>query len=207
MFVYSPWAETSRRFYAKSAPMKAVMAPMVKIPAAFAITAPLSLRPPVLEGLGVLVVAVKLERTELAELTTEEREEREEESPDLLDEDTGVPVVVEVEVVEEVVTVVVVMVEEGGSDELTKVRVEVGGLVSVMEGRGGIEVGLFTQTSLVPGLTVIGELALPSPPESLSTITTTVPAGIVTISQVNESPVIPVKAARTVPSAVLARKA
>ena len=181
---------------------------MVKMPAAFAITAPLSLRPPVLEGLGVLVVAVKLERTELAELTTEEREEREEESPDLLDEDTGVPVVVEVEVVEEVVTVVVVMVEEeGGSDELTKVRVEVGGLVSVMEGRGGIEVGLFTQTSLVPGLTVIGELALPSPPESLSTITTTVPAGIVTISQVNESPVIPVKAARTVPSAVLARKA
>jgi hypothetical protein len=184
--------------------MKAVMAPMVKIPAAFAITAPLSLRPPVLEGLGVLVVAVKLERTELAELTTEEREEREEESPDLLDEDTGVPVVVEVEVV---VVDVVEEEEEGGSDELTKVRVEVGGLVSVMEGRGGIEVGLFTQTSLVPGLTVIGELALPSPPESLSTITTTVPAGIVTISQVNESPVIPVNAARTVPSAVLAWKA
>jgi hypothetical protein len=186
--------------------MKAVMAPMVKIPAAFAITAPLSLRPPVLEGLGVLVVAVKLERTELAELTTEEREEREEESPDLLDEDTGVPVVVEVEV-EVVVVVEEEEEEEGGSDELTKVRVEVGGLVSVMEGRGGIEVGLFTQTSLVPGLTVIGELALPSPPESLSTITTTVPAGIVTISQVNESPVIPVNAARTVPSAVLAWKA
>jgi len=168
---------------------------MVKTPAAFAITPPLLLRPPVAVGLGELDVAVKLEARELMELRTEEREEREEERPELLDED-DVLVDVDDKLVRDDDSD-----ECGGSDTETEMlRVETGGEVDVREGRGGMEVGLSTQTPLVPLPTVIGGVTLPSPTASLSTITTLVPAGIVTAGQVNEVPVTSVKAARTAPS-------
>lgn len=76
---------------------------------------------------------------------------------------------------------------------------EVGGLVDVTGGREGIEVGLFKQTSDEPVLTVIGGVALPSPPESERTITMLTPARIVTALQVNSVPLIPTKAAATGP--------
>ena len=157
---------------------------MEKTPAALGITAPLSLRPPVLVGPGVLVVLVKLDARELAELMTEEREEREEESSELVDDDTDVPLVVD---------------EDGSPEE--------GGRDDVTVGREGMEVGLFKQTSEVPLLTVITPVALPSPAESPSSITTLVPAGIVTWFQVNEVPLIPVKAAMTEPPALPVWKA
>lgn len=159
-------------------------------PAELGITAPLSLRPPVLVGPGVLVVLVKLEARELAELRTEEREEREEESPELVDEDSDEG---SDEDSEEL------LVDEGGSSEE-------GGRDDVTVGIGGMEVGLFKQTSEFPALTVITPEALPSPLESASWITTLVPAGIVTRSQVNEVPVTSVKAATTGPSALPVRK-
>jgi len=66
--------------YAKNAPTTAEIAPMMERPAAL-VTPPLVPRPPVAVGWGVLVVTVKLERAEFAELMTEERDEREELSP------------------------------------------------------------------------------------------------------------------------------
>lgn len=70
------------------------------------------------------------------------------------------------------------------------------------EGITGIEVGLFKQTSELPWPTVISGVLLPFPLESPSVITTLVPAGIVTRSQVYEVPVTLVKAARTEPPAL-----
>lgn len=72
------------------------------------------------------------------------------------------------------------------------------------EGMGGTEVGLAKQSEL-PWPTLIGGVLLPFPLESLSVITTVVPAAIVTRSQVYEKPVIssPVRAAIIGPSAVL----
>lgn len=74
--------------------MKTVMAPRVKIPAALGVTPALALRP-LLVDLGLLVVPVRLEARELAELMTEEREVREDESPELVDEDTDELVLVD----------------------------------------------------------------------------------------------------------------
>jgi len=85
--------------------------------------------------------------------------------------------------------------------------VEVGGEVEVMTGIEGTEVGLLTQTSELPGETVIGGAALPIFLESESTTTTVVPEEIDTASQVNESPVTSVKAARTGPEALPSWKA
>ena len=87
--------------------------------------------------------------------------------------------------------------EEDKEDEPPKE--EVGGDSDVTLGRGGIEVGLSKQTLVLPALTVITGVALPTPLASPSKITTLVPAGIVTRSQVNEMPVTLVKAARTEP--------
>lgn len=95
------------------------------------------------------------------------------------------------------------MVDDGEDDiEDSPGKVEVGGLVDVTGGREGIEVGLSKQTSDEPVLTVIGGVALPSPLESERTITTLTPARIVTILQVNEVPLISVKAAATGPPAL-----
>jgi len=85
-------------------------------------------------------------------------------------------------------------------------KVEVGGEVDVTGGRVGIEVVLFRQVSDWPGSTVITGVALPSPLESPRTITTFVPAGIVTKPQVNEVPVTLVKAAMMGPSALVVWK-
>lgn len=136
--------------------------------------APSVLRPPVLLDLVELDVPVELKTGEFVELRTEEREE---ESPELVDEDPDV------------------LITE-------PLKEEVGGDSDVTEGRVGMEVGLSRQTSELPGLTVIAGVALPSPSESASTITTLVPAEIVTGFQVNEVPVMLVKAATTVPSAL-----
>jgi hypothetical protein len=105
-------------------------------------------------------------------------------------------------------TVVVVVVDVGKleDDRSEESKVEVGGEVDVTEGRVGMVVGLSKQTSDGPELTVITGVSLPSPLESPRTITTLVPAGIVTISQVNEVPVTLVKAAATEPSELLVWK-
>ena len=145
-------------------------------------------------GLVVLVVTVKLEARELAELMTEEREEREEErSVEVL----VVVVESDEEDTEEDKEDKEEEVEEDKSDEPKE---EVGGCSDVTEGRGGIEVEVPEQPSELPAATVITPVALPRPLESPRTITTLVPAGIVTRSQVNEVPVTSVKAARTSPS-------
>lgn len=116
---------------------------------------------------------VKLEARELAELITEEREERDEERDEgterepleLIDEDPDTDEVT----------------DEGTDDEDNEPpKVEVGGEVDVTEGITGMEVGLFKQTSELPGPTVIAGVALPTPLASLSTITTLVPEAIVT---------------------------
>jgi len=86
-------------------------------------------RPLVPEDWGGLVAVDKLEATEFAELMTEEREEREELTPDGS--------------------------EEGGTDE-NPLNVEVAEKEVVYVGMVGIEVGLFRQTSELPGLTVMG---------------------------------------------------
>jgi len=113
----------------------------------------------------------------------EEREEREEESPELdgVGDDTEVVFV-------------------GGIEE--PLKVEVGGEVDVTGGRDGIEVGVSMQTSDEPALTVIAGVSLPCPMESARTITTLVPAGIVTMLHVNEVPLMFVKAAATGPPAL-----
>ena len=142
---------------------------MVKTPTVLRVRAPLSLRPPVALGVGVLVV--KLEARELAELMTEEREEREEErsveSPDVV-------VVVGRDDEEDK--------EEDEDDKSDEPKEEVGGDSDVMVGRGGMEVlvELPRQASELPAVTVITGVALPTPLESESTITTLVPAAIVT---------------------------
>lgn len=143
-------------------------------------------RPPVGEGRGVLVVVVELEISELGELTMEETGE-------------GSP---ELDGVGDDIVVVVVVVMDIEDDIKESPKVEVGGEVEVMEGREGMEVGLFKQTSDGPALTVITGVSLPSPLESPRAITTLVPAGIVTILQVNEVPVMLVKAAAMGPSAL-----
>lgn len=156
---------------------------MVKTPATLE-SAPLLPRPPVEVDPGLVVVTVKLEIRELAELMTEEREESEEESPG---------------------DVTVVVRDDSEDDELEDdeppPKVEVGGEVDVIEGTTGIEVGLDKQTVELPELTVIGGVGLPTPLESESMITTVVPEAIDTLSQVNEVPVTPVKAARMEPLA------
>jgi len=164
---------------------------MVKTPTALRVMAPLSLRPPVAPGARLVVVTVKLEARELAELITEEREEREEERSV---EGPGVVVVVDKEEVEDKEDK-----EEDMADRSDEPMEEVGGDSDVMVGSGGIEVGLFKQTSELPAVTVITGVALPTPLESASTITTLVPAGIVTLSQVYEVPVTLVKPAITGP--------
>ena len=93
-------------------------------------------------------------------------------------------------------------VVDGGGGIEEALKVEVGGEVEVTEGRTGMEVGLFKQTSDEPGLTVMTGVALPSPLESPSMITTFVPAGVVTIGQVYEVPLTSVKAAAMGPSAL-----
>lgn len=103
--------------------------------------------------------------------------------------------------IEVVVVVVVVVNNEDGIEEPSKV--EVGGEVEVTEGREGMEVGLSKQTSFRPAMTVITGVSLPSPLASPRTITTLVPAGIVTRSQVNEVPVTLVKTASRGPSELL----
>jgi len=155
---------------------------MVKMPAVLA-RAPL-VTPPVEVGPGVLVVTVKLEIRELAELRTELREEREEESPELVDDDDE-------EVRDDP--------EDNDVGRVMPLKVEVGGLVEMRGGREGMDVELPTQTSLPP--TVITGVALPMPSESESTITTPVPEVIVTWSQVKKVPLTPEKAARTLPPA------
>jgi len=150
-------------FYAKSAPTKAVIAPMVQKPAA--LTTPLLVPRPVEVDEGEVEVDVKLEARELAELMTEEREEREEESPELDDEECD-----EVSV-------------DGNEDEPEgnePLKVEVGGEVEVTGGILGMVVGLPKQTSEVPELIVMTGVSLPTPLASLSTITTLVPEAIVT---------------------------
>jgi len=122
----------------------------------------------------------KLEARELADSITEEREEREEASPGSVDEDE----------IEDVI----------GSDSL---KVEVGGVVDVTEGTTGIVVEVvLKQSSVTPGLMTTGGAALPTPLASLRTITTLVPAAIVTRGQVSEAPPISVKRAIRGPSAV-----
>lgn len=193
--------QTRRWFYAKSAPAKAEITLMVKKPTALRVTAPLSLRPPVAPGerVLVLVVTVKLEARELAELMTEEREEREEERSV---EGPGVVVVVGKEDVEDEEDMEEDM-EDNMEDKSDGPIEEVGGRSDVTVGRDGIEVGLFKQVSELPALTVITGVALASPLKSASTITTLVPAAIVTLSQVYEIPVTLVKAARIPPLSVL----
>jgi hypothetical protein len=73
-----------------------------------------------------------------------------------------------------------------------------------MEGEGGMVFVALKQVSELPAPTVIGGVALDSPLESLSTITTLTPAPIVTCSQVYEVPVISSapRAAIMLPSAV-----
>jgi len=196
--------QTRRWFYAKSAPAKAEITLMVKTPTALRVTAPLSLRPPVAPGarLLVLVVTVKLEARELAELMTEEREEREEERSV---EGPGVVVVVGKEDVEdkEDKEETEEDMEESMEDKSDGPIEEVGGRSDVTVGRGGIEVVLFEQVSELPALTVITGVALASPLKSARTITTLVPAAIVTLSQVYEIPVTLVKAARIPPVSLL----
>ena len=98
--------------------------------------------------------------------------------------------------------------EERGLDNEVKVKgkgvssMDVPGNVEVMAGIGGIEVRLFKQTSELPALTVTTGVTLPTSLESARTITTLVSAGIVTRSQVNEKPVMLVKAARMDPPAL-----
>lgn len=75
----------------------------------------------------MLVVTVKPEPTELAELMTEEREEREE----LISLDSELEI------------------EDNGSDD-NPLNVEVAGKEVVKVGIVGMEVGLFTQTSELP---------------------------------------------------------
>lgn len=150
----------------------AVMAPMLK-KLTLLMTPPLVLRPPVAVDLGVFV--------EL-ELTMEEGGS----------ELGGVGVD----------TVVVVVVDEEDDRIEESLKVEVGGEVVVTEGIVGMEVGLSKQTSDGPELTVITGVSLPSPLESPRTITTLVPAGSVTRSQVKEVSVTLVKAAAIGPSAL-----
>lgn len=141
---------------------------MVKTPTTLRFMAPLSLRPPVAPGVGVLVVTVKLEARELAELITEEREEREEERSV-----EGPVVVVGKEDEED-------REDEDKEDKSDEPKEEVGGDSDVTVGRGGTEVVLLKQASELPAVTVITGVALPTPLESPSTITTLVPAAIVT---------------------------
>jgi len=116
---------------------------------------------------------VKLEARELAELITEEREERDEERDEgterepleLIDEDPDTDEVTD---------------DDDDDEDNEPPKVEVGGEVDVTEGITGMEVGLFKQTSELPGPTVIAGVALPTPLASLSTITTLVPEAIVT---------------------------
>jgi len=161
------------------------MAPMVKTPAALAM-APLVPRPPVELGLGELL---KLERRELAELIAEETEESEEESSELIDETSdAIESVGNGEGVTEGVvdgedgTGVVRNEEdtEGDTEDDKPLIAEVGGEDDVMEGREGMEVGLFKQTWEPLWPTTITGVALPTPLESPRTITTLVPGAIVT---------------------------
>ena len=149
-------------------------------------------------GAGVLIFTVRLEPRELAELTTEEREEREE---DKSVEGPGVLVVDKSDGEDRE--------DEEDEDKSDEPKEEMGGDSDVMEGRVGmdVEVALLTQTSELPAVTVITGVPLPNPVESLRMITTTVPAGIVTRSQVYDLPVTLVKAARTGPEIPSLRKA
>lgn len=131
---------------------------------------------------------------------SEEREETEEESPEF-DEVDDDDVDVDDNDDDNDDNVVVVVVKEVEIED-SPGKEEVGGEVDVTGGREGTDVGLFKQTSFGPGLTVIGEVALPRPAESERRITTLVPAGIVTMLQVNEVPLMLVKAATTGPSAL-----
>ena len=67
------------------------------------------------------------------------------------------------------------------------------------EGIKGMEVGSFKQTSELPWLTVTTGVPLAFPLESPKRITTSVPAGIITVSRVYEVPLMSVKVARTGP--------
>ena len=151
-----------------------MITPIVKAPTALWVTAPLSLRPPVALGAGVLVV--KLEARELAELMTEEREEREDKRSV---EVPGVVVIVGREDKEEDKEE---DMEEDKDDKSDEPKEEVGGDSDVTLGRSGMEVleVLPKQASELPAVTVITGVALPTPLESESTITTLVPAAIVT---------------------------
>jgi hypothetical protein len=159
--------------------MKAVIAPMVKTPAALAAAS--SLRPPVAAGAG-LGVEVKLEATELTELATEDKEEREEErslDPDAIGEvNVGWPL-----------------------------KESVAGNDDVIEGRGGIELGTSKQDSVLPATTTTGPVVLATPLASERVSTISVPGAIVTAPQRVEVPLTPGMAARTAPSTVRLRQA
>jgi len=172
----------------------AVIKPMPKRPTPLAMAPPLPRLPVGLVlGRGVLVSDVKVELLEMSE-------------PDGVGDDTELVVVVVntglvVVVVNTGLVVVVVVESEDGIEEPPEV--EIGGEVDVTpEGRLEIEVVLLKQSLDEPGLTVMTGVSLLSTLESLRTITTLVPAGIVTISQVNEVPEILVKVTRTGPSAL-----
>ena len=74
--------------------------------------------------------------------------------------------------------------------------------VVVKEGITGMEVRFPKQSSELPRLTVITGVPLAFPLESPRRIATSVPAGIVTASQVYEVPLMLVKAAITEPPAL-----
>ena len=149
---------------------------MVKTPTMLRVTTP-SLRPPVAPGARLVVVTVKLEARELAELMTEEREEREEERSV---ECPGVVVGREDE--EDRPEDMEGGVEEDEEGEPGEPKEEVGGDSDVTVGGIGMEVvvGLLKQALVLPEVTVITGVALPTPLESPSTITMLVPGAIVT---------------------------
>lgn len=88
----------------------------------------------------------------------------------------------------------------GGKPPLWRVVLEL--RVAVNEGITGVEVRFPKQSSELPRLTVITGVPLTLPMESTRRITTPIPAGIVTISQVYEVPLMSVKAAITGPLAL-----
>jgi len=163
----------------------AVIKPMPKRPTPLAMAPPLPRLPVGLVlGRGVLVSDVKVELLEMSE-------------PDGVGDDTELVVVV----VNTGLVVVVVVESEDGIEEPPEV--EIGGEVDVTpEGRLEIEVVLLKQSLDEPGLTVMTGVSLLSTLESLRTITTLVPEGIVTVSQVNEVSLILVKVTMMGPSAL-----
>jgi len=83
----------------------------------------------------------------------------------------------------------------GGKFPLARVVLKL--RVVVKEGITGVDVRLPKQSPELPRLTVITEVYLTLPRESPRQITTSIPAGIVTVSHVYEVPLMSVKAVIT----------